>query len=129
MISQVQLIALTVGLLLAGQGMAQSVEPTDGGQLYQSLCAACHMPDGRGAGPYPAIRSNPSVRLGGAGFVAYRVANGYGAMVPFCRLASLQVIAEVSNWVASNLDNAATSPPISANDVLNLMPTATSCPK
>jgi mono/diheme cytochrome c family protein len=49
----VSVFMVTVGVWAAGQTeKAASVDPISGKQLYNSYCALCHGPDGKGGGPF-----------------------------------------------------------------------------
>ena len=78
-------------LLLATAARADGAGPTfgnpyafteqGGAAVYAAVCAACHMPDGRGAigaGAYPALAANP--RLAAAGYPILVVLRGRKAM-------------------------------------------------
>ena len=57
---------------------------TDGETLYKTLCAGCHMPDGKGAtgaGTYPALAGNANVEF--ASYPIHMVVNGQKAMPAF----------------------------------------------
>ncbi|MEO3711202.1 c-type cytochrome [Roseateles flavus] len=75
-------------------------EQRSGPALYGALCAACHMPDGRGArgaGAYPALQGNP--RLAAAPYALHMVLNGHRAMPGFGRQLSDDQVAAVLSHV------------------------------
>lgn len=75
-------------------------EQRTGPALYGALCAACHMPDGRGAqgaGSYPALQGNP--RLAATPYVLHMVLNGHRAMPGFGRQLSDEQVAAVLSHV------------------------------
>ncbi len=77
-----------------------------GQQLYQSICQACHMPQGQGAtgaGFYPALAQNP--RLATPSYPAFVVLHGLHGMPGFAQRLDDQQIADVVNYVRSNLGN------------------------
>lgn len=77
-----------------------------GESLYRNVCAACHMPDARGAvgaGFYPALAGNE--RLADSGYPLYVVMNGLNGMPGFARMMSDQQIAEVVNYVRTHFGN------------------------
>ncbi|MDM4765471.1 cytochrome c [Pelomonas sp. SE-A7] len=72
----------------------------DGPKLYASICAGCHMPDGRGASgaaSYPALAGNG--KLASKEFVLLTVLNGRGAMPAFGWQLDDAQIAAVSSLV------------------------------
>ncbi|MBB2487884.1 cytochrome c [Mitsuaria sp. WAJ17] len=75
-------------------------EQRSGPALYGALCAACHMPDGRGArgaGAYPALQGNP--RLAATPYALHMVLNGHRAMPGFGRQLSDEQVAAVLSHV------------------------------
>lgn len=75
-------------------------EQRSGPALYGALCAACHMPDGRGAkgaGSYPALQGNP--RLAATPYALHMVLNGHRAMPGFGRQLSDEQVAAVLSHV------------------------------
>ncbi|MDL5030488.1 c-type cytochrome [Pelomonas sp. APW6] len=75
-------------------------EQRSGPALYGALCAACHMPDGRGArgaGSYPALQANP--RLAATPYALHMVLNGHRAMPGFGRQLSDEQVAAVLSHV------------------------------
>jgi len=77
-----------------------------GEQLYMRVCAACHMPDAKGAegaGSYPALAGNP--RLGSGGYPAYVVINGMNGMPPLGELMTDEQVADVVNYVRTHFGN------------------------
>jgi mono/diheme cytochrome c family protein len=79
---------------------------TTGRAIYQSVCAGCHMPDGRGAtgaAMYPSLRHNP--RLAAPGYPIAVILGGQKAMPPFARTLTDRQIAEVVDYIRHDLDN------------------------
>jgi mono/diheme cytochrome c family protein len=77
-----------------------------GEQLYMRVCAACHMPDAKGAegaGFYPALAANP--RLGSGGYPVYVVMNGMNGMPPLGELMTDEQVADVVNYVRTHFGN------------------------
>jgi mono/diheme cytochrome c family protein len=77
-----------------------------GEQLYMRVCAACHMPDGKGAegaGFYPALADNP--RLASGGYPAYVIMKGMNGMPPLGELMSDEQVADVVNYVRTHFGN------------------------
>jgi mono/diheme cytochrome c family protein len=77
-----------------------------GEALYSSVCAACHMPDGKGAvgaGHYPALAGNPN--LESAGYPIYVVVHGYRNMPAVGQMMSDEQVAKVVNYVRTHFGN------------------------
>jgi mono/diheme cytochrome c family protein len=77
-----------------------------GEQLYMRVCAACHMPDGKGAegaGFYPALAGNP--RLASGGYPTYVIMKGMNGMPPLGELMSDEQVADVVNYVRTHFGN------------------------
>jgi mono/diheme cytochrome c family protein len=77
-----------------------------GEELYMTVCAACHMPDGKGAqgaGFYPALAGN--VRLRAGTYPAYVVVNGMNGMPPLGADMTDQQVADVVNYVRTHFGN------------------------
>lgn len=77
-----------------------------GESLYKNVCAACHMPDARGAvgaGYYPALAKNE--RLEASGYPMYVVMNGLNGMPAFGNMMSDAQVAEVVNYVRTHFGN------------------------
>ncbi len=103
------LLALLPALALADEPAAGAeprfssgwrFEQRSGPALYAALCAACHMPDGRGAqgaGAYPALQGNP--RLAATPYALHMVLNGHRAMPGFGRQLSDEQVAVVLSHV------------------------------
>lgn len=81
--------------------------PHEGGEeVYNTVCAGCHMPDGQGAvgaGVYPALANNEL--LASPAYPIYLVVNGQAAMPPFGGLLDDQQIAGVVNYIRSHFGN------------------------
>ena len=88
-----------------------------GGQaIYASVCAGCHMPNGRGAagaGAYPSLVADP--RLEDAGYPVGLVLHGHGGMPGFARMLSDAQIAAVVTYIRGNFGNAYGNPPAAAD--------------
>ena len=112
-------LALT-GALAASAGAQSAASPvgadadsaTDlsgaaaGEQTYMTVCAACHMPDAKGAqgaGFYPALAGNPRLRSGG--YPAYVVINGMNGMPPLGQDMTDEQVADVVNYVRTHFGN------------------------
>ncbi len=113
-------------LVLLGAARAQEAGPTfgnpfhfteaSGAAIYRSVCAGCHMPDGRGAtgaGAYPNLAGDD--KLAAAGYPIALVLHGHGAMPPFARLLSDAQVAAVVEYVRQNFGNAYTDAPSPAD--------------
>jgi mono/diheme cytochrome c family protein len=77
-----------------------------GEAIYLSVCAGCHMPDGRGAsgaGTYPSLADD--ARLAGAGYPIGMVLNGRKAMPPFGRMLTNAQVASVVSYVRTHFGN------------------------
>jgi mono/diheme cytochrome c family protein len=77
-----------------------------GEELFMRVCAACHMPDAKGAegaGRYPALAGNP--RLSSGAYPLYVVMNGMNGMPPLGELMTDQQVADVVNYVRTHFGN------------------------
>jgi mono/diheme cytochrome c family protein len=109
-----------IGALAASAGAQSTASPvgadadsanTDlsgptGEELYMRVCAACHMPDAKGAkgaGFYPALASNPRLRSGG--YPAYVVVKGMNGMPPLGEEMTDEQVADVVNYVRTHFGN------------------------
>ena len=85
---------------------APDVSELTGEDLYKRICAACHMPDAKGAegaGAYPALASNP--RLGSGGYPLYVVLKGRNGMPPLGELMTDAQVADVINYMRTHFGN------------------------
>lgn len=81
-------------------------EEKGGEAIYHCVCAACHMPDGRGAagaGAYPALVGDP--RLLAAGYPVAIILHGQKAMPPLGGLLSDAQVADVVNFIRTHFSN------------------------
>jgi enamine deaminase RidA (YjgF/YER057c/UK114 family)/mono/diheme cytochrome c family protein len=79
---------------------------TDGEQLYSTLCAGCHMPDGSGAvgaGAYPALKNNQLLEY--ANYPVSVIVNGQAAMPSLGHLLSDEQVVAVTSYIQSGLGN------------------------
>ena len=77
-----------------------------GEEIYTTVCAACHMPDAKGAqgaGFYPALAGNPRLRSGT--YPAYVLLNGMNGMPPLGQDMTDQQVADVVNYVRTHFGN------------------------
>jgi mono/diheme cytochrome c family protein len=90
-----------------------------GEALYANVCQACHMSKGEGAagaGRYPALANNESLKA--AGYPIYAVLHGQKGMSPFGRMLSDDQVAAVINYVRTHFGNNYTDA-VTAQDVKN----------
>ena len=77
-----------------------------GEDLFMRVCAACHMPDAKGAegaGRYPALAGNS--RLSSGTYPVYVVMNGMNGMPPMGELMTDEQVADVVNYVRTHFGN------------------------
>ncbi len=80
-----------------------------GAEVYDTICAGCHMPQGKGAvggGAYPALAANKN--LASSTYLIYTIVNGRKAMPPFGNALDDAQIAQVTNYIRSQFGNAYT---------------------
>ncbi|MFD2739976.1 c-type cytochrome [Sulfitobacter aestuarii] len=78
----------------------------DGEQLYQTLCAGCHMPDGsgaEGAGQYPALSGNPNLEY--SGYATYLIVNGQAGMPSLGHFLDDTQVVAITDYIQTNLGN------------------------
>lgn len=89
----------------AAAGTGDFNGPT-GEDTFKRVCAACHMPDAKGAegaGQYPALAGNP--RLSSGAYPVYVVMNGMNGMPPLGEMMSDEQVADVVNYVRTHFGN------------------------
>lgn len=94
-----------------GASMTSGFDYSSGSELYQNICAGCHMPDGQGAttaGAYPSLKENSRVEA--ADYVIYVVGHGQGGMPSFKGYLSDSQIASVVQFVRTNFGNSYEEP-------------------
>jgi len=94
-----------------GASMASGFDYSSGSELYENICAGCHMQDGQGAitaGAYPSLEENS--RLAAADYAIYVVGNGQGGMPSFKGYLSDSQIASVVQFVRTNFGNSYEEP-------------------
>lgn len=111
--------ALLCAILIYSSARAQSAAgpATDGKQIYEQVCQACHMADAKGAvgaGKYPALARDPAlasrqfmaltVLVGRRNMPAFGTKHAIGFGGPALTLSNEQ-IAAVVNYVRSNFGN------------------------
>jgi mono/diheme cytochrome c family protein len=116
---------LALALLVASAARADEPGPTFGSRfvlteqggstIYHSVCAGCHMADGRGAsgaGAYPSLANDE--RLAASNYPIERVLHGSKAMPPFGRMLTDEQVAAVVGFVRTNFGNDYTDVPTAA---------------
>src|SRR5580658_5914822 len=91
---------------MPGVGEERAFPQTQGADLYQAACQACHMPEGVGAtaaASYPALAKDP--RLKPKAYPITRVLNGSKAMPSFKSVLSDEQIAAVVGYVRTHFGN------------------------
>lgn len=86
-------------------GRGQFAE-TSGEAMYRRVCAACHMPDAKGAegaGHYPALAGNPKLEAGG--YPLSVLMQGMNGMPAIGMMMSDQQAADVVNYVRTHFGN------------------------
>ena len=79
---------------------------TGGLQVYEAICAACHMPEGEGAsgaGDYPALAGNDNLLM--PDYAIYVILNGQKAMPPLGGVLDDTQIADVVNYIRTSFGN------------------------
>ena len=95
MVARLVLATLTLALLLAACGGGESAS-TDGAELYQQSCAACHGASGLGGSGGPAIGPGSNATTLTDPELAAVIRNGQGTMPGFPNLSDTQVDAIVA---------------------------------
>jgi mono/diheme cytochrome c family protein len=78
----------------------------NGEQMYRRVCAACHMPDAKGAigaGYYPALAKNPKLEAGG--YPLSVLMQGLNGMPPLGKMMTDQQAADTVNYVRTHFGN------------------------
>ncbi len=84
---------------------------TGGENIYNAICAGCHMPEGQGAvgaGKYPALANNAN--LESAGYPIYLIIHGQKAMPALGAVLDDQQIADVVAYIRTNFGNSFAEP-------------------
>jgi mono/diheme cytochrome c family protein len=103
-----------------GGGPTTRPEPVSGQQVYQQICQACHMADGKGgagAGVIPALAANPKLNV--AAYPITVVVRGKGGMPPFSTILDPAQVAAVVGYVRTHFGNAYAKP-VTAEEVSRL---------
>jgi len=91
---------------MPGVSEERAFPQTQGSDLYQAACQACHMPEGLGAtaaASYPALAKDP--RLKPKAYAIVRVLKGSKAMPPFKDVLSDEQIVAVVGYVRTHFGN------------------------
>jgi len=90
-----------------------------GEEIFQSVCIACHQPDGKGVeGIYLPLAGNPAVTLEDPTYLITTILNGRGGMPRFDTTYSDEDIAAIATYVRQAWDNDA--PPVTAEQVADV---------
>lgn len=79
---------------------------TSGEKMYRRVCAACHMPDAKGAvgaGFYPSLVKNEKLAAGS--YPVYVIVKGLNGMPPLGAMMTDQQVADVTNYVRTHFGN------------------------
>jgi mono/diheme cytochrome c family protein len=108
--------ALFALLLMTGAARADQPGPTfgspyafteqSGEAIYHSVCAGCHMPDGKGAtgaATYPSLAADE--KLAEPAYPIHHVLQGRKAMPPFSRALTDTQVAAVVTYVRTHFGN------------------------
>lgn len=103
----------------AGTGLSSSntFAAQTGQELYETVCQACHMAEGKGAvgaGYYPALAKNET--LAEASYPIYVLLNGLKGMPPVGQMMNDEQIAAVVTYIRTNFGNDYKEP-VTAQDV------------
>jgi mono/diheme cytochrome c family protein len=103
----------------AGTGLSTSntFAAQTGQELYETVCQACHLAEGKGAvgaGRYPALAKNET--LAEASYPIYVLLNGLKGMPPVGKMMNDEQIAAVVTYIRTNLGNDYQEP-VTAQDV------------
>lgn len=82
------------------------LDQVEGEDIYNAICAACHMPNGEGAvgaGMYPALAGNEN--LLGADYPIYVIVNGLRGMPALGGQLDDEQIAAVVNYIRTGFGN------------------------
>jgi mono/diheme cytochrome c family protein len=85
--------------------------PKGGEAIYKSICAGCHMPDGRGAegsGKYPALAGNP--RLAAAAYPIHVIVKGQKGMPPLGEFFDDDQVVAVVGYIRTHFGNSYPAP-------------------
>ncbi|MBO9579484.1 MAG: cytochrome c [Sphingobium sp.] len=80
-------------------------EPT-GEALFRRVCAACHMPDAKGAegaGHYPALAANQKLKA--STYPVYVILHGLNGMPAIGDMMTDKQVADVTNYLRTNFGN------------------------
>ncbi|ETX27076.1 c-type cytochrome [Roseivivax isoporae] len=83
-----------------------SITGTEGKEIYDNVCAGCHMPEGEGAfgaGMYPALADNPQLEF--ASYPIYIIVNGQKGMPALGPIMSDDQIVEVVEYLQTGLND------------------------
>ena len=101
---------VTAVLLCAGSSAVVAQNPDGvaltyqgGGVLFNNVCQSCHMPEGHGAGPYPALSKDAKLTV--AAYSITLILNGSKIMPAFGPMLTDQQIADVVNYVRTHFGN------------------------
>ncbi len=101
----------------AGLSTSNTFAAQTGQELYETVCQACHMAEGKGAvaaGYYPALAKNET--LAEASYPIYVLLNGLKGMPPVGKMMNDEQIAAVVTYIRTNFGNDYQEP-VTAQDV------------
>lgn len=115
-------LVIGVPLIVTAQDATPAASPAAepllarGEEIYNTVCIACHQPDGKGIeGIYLPLAGNPAVTLEDPTYLITVILNGRGGMPRFDSTYSDEEIAAIATFVRQNWENEASA--VSAEQV------------
>ncbi|MBA2468561.1 MAG: cytochrome c [Chloroflexia bacterium] len=111
-------VAVGVPLIVDAQDATPGASPVtsadpalvQGEQIYNTVCIACHQPDGRGIeGIYLPLAGNPAVTLEDPTYLITVLLNGRGGMPRFDTTYDDEELAAIATYVRQNWENDASA--------------------
>lgn len=117
-------VLASIGVGTASAQEAQAYPFKSGKDIYENVCQACHMPDGKGAvgaAAYPPLVGNPSLEAGI--YPVMIILRGLRSMPSFPELDDEQIVA-LTNYIRTGLGNNSFKEPVTLEQVKEVRPLA-----